>query len=418
MAIGYRAAGTVGTAITDPATSPGMPAGWQAGDLHILIVTSKAATPPTVTTPSGWLAPANNTITGGAGTVGATSGGPNRVTLFYREAVAGDTAPAIDLSAAASPTMAVILGFTKGAGETWDAPFCAVGADTTGSSTAYSVSPNPLPSMTLNAGDWLCTADALNDEAGTLSLGAAGVLQHPFATEGTFVTHLDSPTSTGNDSRLVVESRPITTGSATPSGIQRSFPASGAVANFAGCSVIFRLRATAAVAAGPVRVFDGVDDDLRHGIGGLSGMTYGTIAAAFRYGVGTWRTIAGLHTSGNVIRQSLYCANVSPPTLSWYLGGTDSGTTLQITLDVWFLVIARKATGTTTPRFSLYNYNTGLWNHQAGDTAVADPASPRRRHGPAHERRPAGPVLRENGRPRHLVQHAAVGRGHRRRHRP
>jgi hypothetical protein len=240
MAIGFRAAGTVGNSTSDPATSPGMPAGLAAGDLMILLVSSKAATPPTLTTPSGWTAPSNNTTTGGAGAAGVDTG-PNRITLCYREWQSGDAAPTIDLSAAGSPTQAVILAFTKSAGETWDAPICAVASDTSGSTTSY----DPAASGTtiaLASGDWLGVADAINGDAGTPTV--PGTLTATGITFGTVVNRLNDGTNSGNDGRLIVDTAPYSSGTAS-AGPDRSVAYSGANASMAGCSVFWRLRVTA-----------------------------------------------------------------------------------------------------------------------------------------------------------------------------
>src|SRR5690606_39891025 len=57
-----------------------------------------------------------------------------------------------------------------------------------------------------------------------------------------------------------------------------------------------------------VRQFDGIDDDIRHAIGALAGMQYGTFAALLKVQAptGDFGTILSLVTSGNVLRAQWY----------------------------------------------------------------------------------------------------------------
>jgi hypothetical protein len=78
--------------------TPGLPAGWQAGDLFILAVETANET---VATPSGWTAATNSPQS-------QTFGAVTRLTAFYRRAVGGDTAPTI--SDPGDHAVAAILG--------------------------------------------------------------------------------------------------------------------------------------------------------------------------------------------------------------------------------------------------------------------------------------------------------------------
>lgn len=239
MAIGIRSTPALSASTTDPATSPAIPSGTVAGDLMVLLVGSKAATPPTCATPSGWTAPADGTQTGGTGTAGATTGGPVRATLFWRIFQAGDTEPIIDLSAAGSPTLARILTFTKAAGDVWQAPLCANAADTTGSTTDYTP-PTASQTIALAANDWLGVFDMLNDDVGTFT--PPGTLTVSGVTLGTVVNRFSTASVAGNDGWVIAETAPYVSGTAS-AGPVRAVTGSGFIANFSGVSIFFRIRA-------------------------------------------------------------------------------------------------------------------------------------------------------------------------------
>lgn len=228
----------MGQSTTATISTQALPAGLAAGDLMIMIISSKADALPTITVPSGWTAPADNTVTGGAGTQGAATGGVNRCTMIWREWQSGDIDPDITVSASASPSLVQIVAFTKAADETWEAPICASAADTAGSTSIYDP-PAAGITLDLGAGDWLCSADAINDDGGTPTV--PGTLSVAGVTLGTVVNRVNSASSTGNDSRLIVETAPYTSGAAS-AGPDRSVSIASAIANMAGCSIFFRLR--------------------------------------------------------------------------------------------------------------------------------------------------------------------------------
>lgn len=82
MAVAFRAAGTAASGLG--AQSPGLPAGWQADDIHILAAVRDQ--PTSFSVPSGW-----TSIFGGA----VTSGSWLYAVVCWRRAVGGDTAPSI-----------------------------------------------------------------------------------------------------------------------------------------------------------------------------------------------------------------------------------------------------------------------------------------------------------------------------------
>lgn len=98
MAVAFRAVGTFASGTSS--CSPGLPSGWQANDIHLLLVESDEEA--TVNTPSGYTFAA--TAQTGSGTTGV------KLTVFARRAVGGDAAPTVT-----GPTdhiHAVIAGFS------------------------------------------------------------------------------------------------------------------------------------------------------------------------------------------------------------------------------------------------------------------------------------------------------------------
>lgn len=241
MAIGFRGGAAIASGTGDPTTAPGTPTGLVAGDLVIMLVGTKAATPPTANTPAGWTAPANNTGTGGAGAAGVDTG-PVRVTLFYREAVTnGEAMPTVDLSAAPSPWMIKVLAYSKLTQEVWDPVVCAVAGDTTGSATSY----DPAASGTVisfAAGDWLGYGDMINGDAGTPTL--PGTLTVAGVILGAGVSRANDPTTTGNDGRLMTGDFTYVSGTAS-GGPDRAVSYVSANASMCGVTVFYRLRVTA-----------------------------------------------------------------------------------------------------------------------------------------------------------------------------
>ena len=225
-----------------------MPTGWQPGDLLVLVVSSKAATPPTLTTPSGWTAPSSNTVTGGTGTAGADAG-PLRVTMVYREAQAGDTAPTIDISAAASPTMAVILAFSKGLSDIWAAPVCTTASDTTGSTTTYGTVTG-ASTIDLASGDMLCAVDGINGDIGTWSSPQGTLTVTGCTLSGTTVL-VNQGTTSGNDGRLTGAYVTYTSGTAS-AGPARSITYTSGGASTSGATVFWRLRVSTSSVSGSV----------------------------------------------------------------------------------------------------------------------------------------------------------------------
>lgn len=126
-----------------------------------------------------------------------------------------------------------------------------------------------------------------------------------------------------------------------------------------------------------VREWDDLDDELQTATGALDGLTYGTLAVLVkRLSIGTTDTIVAPHTSGGTgsgLRTEW--TEFDDIALRDSAGGT-SNVGSQGTANVWRLLVWRKATGSVTPRVSIYNYSTASWQHSPGHAALADGEAP------------------------------------------
>jgi hypothetical protein len=119
------AAGTVATATTGT-SAPGLPSGWAADDIHLLVCETQDASP--IGAIAGWADVVTSQL--------VTTGTVTRLTVRWHRAVAGDTAPTVPASA--NHTISRILG-VRGV-DTGAVPWniTSAGTDTT-SSTAVSI---------------------------------------------------------------------------------------------------------------------------------------------------------------------------------------------------------------------------------------------------------------------------------------
>lgn len=124
-----------------------------------------------------------------------------------------------------------------------------------------------------------------------------------------------------------------------------------------------------------VRNFNGTSDQLTCAVGGMSGMTYGTAAALVKFSdITDFRAVGYLHTSGGTyVAAPLYLTNTDSFALN---DNTGDSVGSAASVSVWYLAVVRKTTGTTTPRFSVYNYSTTTWTHTAGSTTRSDWTAP------------------------------------------
>lgn len=242
MAIAFVGAGT-GAAGTSLPVTVGLPGSVQPGHMMALVCLTKNSPTPTINDLAGWTKPANYTIEGGAGSDQA-NGGLVRMSVLFREFQAGDAAPSVDASASSNPRQFQIFAWSKTAAS-WEAPVCVGAADTTGSTSGYD--PPAASSVALRAGDWLGAATALNDDSGT---PGTPTLTVPGVALGSLTNRGGGSTGLGNDSRFACHDAPVVSGTPT-GGPDVAWPFTSTIADFAGCTVFFRLRETPQSTPGP-----------------------------------------------------------------------------------------------------------------------------------------------------------------------
>jgi hypothetical protein len=126
-----------------------------------------------------------------------------------------------------------------------------------------------------------------------------------------------------------------------------------------------------------VRSLDAASDIIfTTGTGGLDGVTHGTVAVLFKplplYD-GAARTLFRLHDSAGLDLGGIGL-NASDEVV-WSDGTTESAGPVTTAGD-WHALVARKVTGSATPRFSLLNVTTGIPAHADGDAAVGNWTAP------------------------------------------
>lgn len=126
-----------------------------------------------------------------------------------------------------------------------------------------------------------------------------------------------------------------------------------------------------------VRAFNGGSDLINTATGALSTNTFGTFAVIVKRGTtNAWHTFLAFHNSGgDALTQ--YGYNNGNLTAMWKSVGPDSSTgPAAIPTTAWGLLIYRKATGTATGRFSLYNFSTTMWTHGAANISMGNWTAP------------------------------------------
>lgn len=123
----------------------------------------------------------------------------------------------------------------------------------------------------------------------------------------------------------------------------------------------------------PSRTFDAVDDRLDLAIGGCN-FGYGTFALiAKRSGTTPAQPIS--MWDGSVGQFQIYLTATTGE-MHLYTGSSSNSTITFVSADGWVLIAAGKANGTDAGRFHKYVYNTGVWTHANGDTAIANAPAP------------------------------------------
>jgi hypothetical protein len=230
--VAFGAAGTVSAGGTTSISVP-YPTGITRGDLLVL---SLAVRPQgaTITTPTGWTAPSNNTGTGGAGGE-ATDAGTVKVAVFTKEADGTETGNlAVTVGNTPNAGMGRMFRYSRTTGKQWSVA-CANGADNDGG-TGWSVTGNVDPGIT--AGDMVIVSTALNTDAPTWSsqaLSATGV------TFGAANERQDTGVTTGNDIKLMVSDHAVSSGTSSAAPV---YTATASATSPEGASVFLRIRQT------------------------------------------------------------------------------------------------------------------------------------------------------------------------------
>jgi hypothetical protein len=125
-----------------------------------------------------------------------------------------------------------------------------------------------------------------------------------------------------------------------------------------------------------VRRLSDVDDLVfSTGLGGVDGMTYGTVAILFRPLAAydsTNRTLLAAYDLA-VAQVGKIALNLTNK-LVWHSGGS-GGTGPTLTAGDWHTLVVRKQTGTANVRFSVKNESTGIWTHSSTAGTLPDWAS-------------------------------------------
>ena len=117
-------------------------------------------------------------------------------------------------------------------------------------------------------------------------------------------------------------------------------------------------------------LFDGTDDAIDCDIGGTPTWGPGWCAAIFKAtGSGDERIVSMNPATG---AGGLYRSSAGD--ISTYVGGACTGP--AVANDIWYLVVCTKASGSATPRFHVYNYNTTSWSHADGSGGLFENAAP------------------------------------------
>lgn len=124
----------------------------------------------------------------------------------------------------------------------------------------------------------------------------------------------------------------------------------------------------------PARVLDGTSADIQRAPGALSGMQYGTVGITLKRGAtGGPHDYFVAHNSAGTAQWALYFD--TGDAASWWTTSGSGGPTLSSTT-AWLTIITRKASGSSTPRWSVYNHTTAAWTHTAGNAAIAEGTAP------------------------------------------
>lgn len=191
MAISVRAEGTWAAATTQ-SPSYAIPAGYQAGDLGILVAICKPYTV-TSTVDQGWaevLAEATGATANGNGA------GSLALYVATKVLTASETDPTVTRSGSVSPGGGVIIVLQKGAAENWTAAAISAAVETTTQNFSQAIT----TTAAITSGDWIFALTGVGDDSATFTRATTAISGGP-TWSGNVVeypaTHLSS--TAGND---------------------------------------------------------------------------------------------------------------------------------------------------------------------------------------------------------------------------
>ncbi|MFB7595765.1 hypothetical protein [Streptomyces sp. NPDC056160] len=242
MTISYQSTGAL--ADNTNTITPGLPAGFAAGQLAVLQVVSGHPNDSIPSTPSGWSLVGS--FSGGGGTFGLNTG-PRRLTWFARELTGGDSAPTTSIPSGSVGSViggrVFTLARTAGTGWRWA---LSSGQDAT-NDTSFSAA--CTSALTFKPGDFVVLGYGLATQAA--GPGAPGVT----ASGITFAMvdmHANDQVTSGNGGRIAMRSTSVTGGS----GTQAPTVTATLTAASTGVGAVLRVReASSDISASPQSVF-------------------------------------------------------------------------------------------------------------------------------------------------------------------
>lgn len=227
--------GAVGTVTTTGTTAPTVdyPTGITYDDILLMAVVNRPSTS-TPATPDGWTAPANNTVTGGAGAEGAGTG-LIRTTVFYKIATGTESGTETLNITSGTSAGAAIWRVARTTGKDWGIALASGSDNSAGSS--WSVTFGSDPGVT--AGDLVFVASGSSEDTATLATEA---MTQTGVTFGTVTERVDTAIATGNDIRLAITQHAITSGTSSAAAVYTMTASGTGNGNVAGSSVMIRLR--------------------------------------------------------------------------------------------------------------------------------------------------------------------------------
>jgi len=120
------------------------------------------------------------------------------------------------------------------------------------------------------------------------------------------------------------------------------------------------------------RTFNGTSDKIVLSGGALPAAWFGTVAAIIRpVSSSNAFNIFGIGNSSN----RMNFRTQSGGALRIQLNASTSDSTTLVTVGAWWLVACTKTSGTTTPRFHFYRFDTGAFTHENGGSSLANSSS-------------------------------------------